>query len=310
MKILIISGFLGAGKTTFIKELAQRTKKDFVILENEYGEVGIDGPLLSENQNPEDVQMEVWELTEGCVCCSMKSDFLSSVVTIANTLAPEFLVVEPTGVGVLSKVIENIKQIEYEKIILLSPITILDGHSFDRYLTEFKDIYLDQINHAGTILLSKMEASSKEEIEGLHTNISQINQEAELISQHYSKQDDAWWHDLLRKQLSGDLLPAEDIEDPQIENIGLNYVTLAHENELLLLLHDILHLKYGNIIRAKGYLKAGNAWLRFDLADRLYGITGIEPMKESRAVFIGKDIKRNELRKILQKNAFNMDFSG
>ncbi len=306
MKILIISGFLGAGKTTFIKELAQRTKKDFVILENEYGEVGIDGPLLSKNQNPDDVQMNVWELTEGCVCCSMKSDFLSSIVTIANTLAPEFLVVEPTGVGVLSKVIENIKQIEYEKIMLLSPITVLDGHSYDRYLAEFQDIYLDQIKNAGTILLSKMEASSDDEIKTLHQNISQINQNALLISGHYTKQDDAWWHELLRKQLSGIILPTEDVADPDIENIGLNYVKLEHENELLLLLSDILHLKYGNIVRAKGYLKAGNSWLRFDLADRLYAITGIEPMKESRVVFIGKNIRRNELRKILQKNAFSL----
>ena len=94
MKILVVSGFLGAGKTTFIKEMAQKTKQDFVVMENEYGEVGIDKTILDEEKD-----INIWELTEGCICCSMKSDFASSILTIANTLDPEYLIVEPTGVG-------------------------------------------------------------------------------------------------------------------------------------------------------------------------------------------------------------------
>ena len=117
MKILVVSGFLGAGKTTFIKEMAQKTKRDFVVMENEYGEVGIDKTILDEEKD-----INIWELTEGCICCSMKSDFASSILTIANTLDPEYLIVEPTGVGVLSNVIHNIRQIEYERISLLSPL--------------------------------------------------------------------------------------------------------------------------------------------------------------------------------------------
>ena len=117
MKILVVSGFLGAGKTTFIRTLAERTKKDFAVMENEYGAVNVDGDLLEQTKD-----LNIWELTEGCICCSMQNDFATSIQTIANTVDPEYLIVEPTGVGMLSKIIENIQKIEYERITLLEPL--------------------------------------------------------------------------------------------------------------------------------------------------------------------------------------------
>lgn len=116
MKILIVSGFLGAGKTTFIKEMSRKLDRDFVVMENEYGETNMDETFLQDNE-----KLNIWEMTEGCICCTMKADFASSVLTIANTLDPEYLIVEPTGVGMLSNVIQNIRQIEYERITLASP---------------------------------------------------------------------------------------------------------------------------------------------------------------------------------------------
>ena len=123
MKILIISGFLGAGKTTFIKEMVKRCKGEFAILENEYSSLDIDSAKLTDNADKS--KINIWEMTEGCICCSTKGDFATSVLTIANALDPEYLVVEPSGVGMLGNVIDNIKQIEYERIGLLAPITIV-----------------------------------------------------------------------------------------------------------------------------------------------------------------------------------------
>ena len=114
MKILVISGFLGAGKTTFIKALAKHTGREFAILENEYGSVGVDGDSLKDNIPPGKVN--IWEMAEGCICCSMKGDFAASVLTIANTVDPEYLVIEPTGVGMLSSIIQSLKEIEYERM--------------------------------------------------------------------------------------------------------------------------------------------------------------------------------------------------
>ena len=132
MKILIVSGFLGAGKTTFIKRLARNVDQRFAILENEYGAAGIDGARLG--QNRQGTQKNVWEMTEQCICCIGKKDFAASVLTIANVVDPEYLIVEPTGVGSLARIIENLRQIEYERIQLLSPVTIVDVYSYRRYI--------------------------------------------------------------------------------------------------------------------------------------------------------------------------------
>ena len=163
MKVLIISGFLGAGKTTFIKEMIEKTKKQFAIMENEYGEVGIDGKLLEDVNT--DKKINIYELTEGCICCSIKADFSNSVLTIANAINPQYLIVEPTGVGKLSAIIDNIKKITYEKIQLLKPITIVDVNNIQNNIKKYPDIYINQIENSSNIILSKCEGKQQEELE-------------------------------------------------------------------------------------------------------------------------------------------------
>ena len=104
MRVLVISGFLGAGKTTFIQELVRRTGKDVVIYENEYGEADVDAQALRADVP----DLKVWESVERCICCSGRQDFASSVLTISNTLDPDYLIVEPTGVARLSNVQGNV----------------------------------------------------------------------------------------------------------------------------------------------------------------------------------------------------------
>lgn len=296
MKVLVISGFLGAGKTTFIKALAHRTHKDFAVMENEYGDVGVDGAVLEEASD----KLNIWELTEGCICCSKKADFATSVLAIANTVDPEYLIVEPTGVGMLSKVMENLSQIQYDKIQLLSPITLVDGHSFDRYRREYGEIYEDQLKSAGTILLSKMESASSQELLQLKEDISKIAPGALIHTEHYRTRQDEWFLELLRKDLSGQIQKGSDLQS-DLQNLGLTDVSLQSADQLLLFLNGIVSGVFGNICRSKGYLKAGSSWLRFDTADRIYSITGCEAMEDSRAVFIGKDLNRSLLRHVLQQ---------
>ena len=184
MKILIVSGFLGAGKTTFIKRLARNVDQRFAILENEYGAAGIDGARLG--QNRQGTQKNVWEMTEQCICCIGKKDFAASVLTIANVVDPEYLIVEPTGVGSLARIIENLRQIEYERIQLLSPVTIVDVYSYRRYMAEYPELYQDQIRSADTIIVSKTEACQAEEKQRIQKFLQEINPQAKIITDYAS----------------------------------------------------------------------------------------------------------------------------
>ena len=239
MKILVVSGFLGAGKTTFIRTLAERTKKDFAVMENEYGAVNVDGDLLEQTKD-----LNIWELTEGCICCSMQNDFATSILTIANTVDPEYLIVEPTGVGMLSKIIENIQKIEYERITLLEPLTILDGTMYDRCMSEFSEICEDQIQSAGRILVSKMESAAENERCSLKQKLTALNPEAEICVSHYTEQGDDWWDSLLTSYLDKEI-PMKEERELDLENIGLTEVSLQSEQELILFLQGVVSGVFG-----------------------------------------------------------------
>lgn len=298
MKILVISGFLGAGKTTFIKMLAERTKRDFVILENEYGQADIDRAVLRA-----DTDLNIYELTEGCVCCSMKQDFATSILTIANTLDPEYLIVEPTGVARLSNILANIRKIQYERIVLLKPLTILDGAAFEDSYRAYGKIYADQLEVAPRILISKMERADQEDLERLEQEVRQHNQNAELILNHYTEQPKSWWDSLLSDFLDPNQAQKEESEETlELETLSLTEVNLDSPTKLIAFLQAVTFGVFGKIVRAKGFLPCGGALLRFDVVNHTYAITGMNEQSGETAscVFIGTDLQRSWLRETLQ----------
>ncbi len=302
MKILIISGFLGAGKTTFIQALVRKTRREIVVLENEYGSFGVDGDIL--RSDPESDKINVWEMTEGCICCSTKRDFAESVLTIANTIDPEYLVIEPTGVGSLGNVIRNLRQIEYERITLLAPITVVDGNSYERYLREYGDLYRDQLEHARCIVVSKMEQADERQLRLLEKRLGEFNASAPILTTHYSKMEEVWWQRLLDTKYDGTSLSVPDNMTGQLpDSLSLREIALNAPEQAILFLEQLVREGFGSIIRAKGCIRAGNILLRFDVANGLYSVTGASADMEPRAVFIGRDIRRQELRRVLYGDA-------
>ena len=296
MDILIISGFLGAGKTTFIKALAKHTKKEIAILENEYGDVGIDGDILKKQTSGGEVN--IWEMTEGCICCSTKRDFASSVLTIANSIDPECLVIEPTGVGFLSKILANLQQIEYEKIRLLAPITIIDGHSYMRYVQEYSVLYQDHVASASIIFVSKMEQATSDEKGQIMAELKKINPKGRIITEHYSLMNQSEWNRLFEVGYDGILLkPKKETELLDIDTFSLADAIVSSPEQLLLMLEDLIRGKYGNIIRAKGQIEARGQKFRFDVSDGQYIVSGADSELENKAIFIGKNIQRQKLRR-------------
>ena len=290
MKILIVSGFLGAGKTTFIKRMSQTVGKKFVILENEYGVAGIDKFRLDENQ-----QENIWEMTEKCICCSGQKDFASSVLTIANALDPEYLIVEPTGIGSLSRIIDNLRKIEYDRIQILPPVTIVDIFSYNRYMSEYPDLYKDQISSANTIIVSKTEQCNTEEKDRIRSFLENINPSADIITDYALTMGKEEYENLLRLKKYDKKMNDITTEEKLPDVFSLENVSMRTPEKLLSFLEAIIHGRFGNIIRAKGQLMAGEQYFQFDVADSRYSITGLDSKSMGKMVFIGDGLRKKAI---------------
>lgn len=315
MQILIISGFLGAGKTTFIKELIKRTDKNPVIMENEYGANNLDSLELQDSAKGSD-EVKVLEFMEGCVCCTMKDSFVNSVLAIYSSLCPEYLIIEPTGVGKLSSIIENLKPILNTVIFMLEPVVILSPLTFRQNMNEWPDLYTDQIANAGKIVFSKCENASADELKDIADQIRKINPSATIVSEHYTKMDDRFWNSLMEagkaeakvqgpyvQQSKADISKEYNTNEgtPQtdtISQVSISCAGLHNPAQLVMLLEDCLRGSYGLISRAKGTLWVGGEYLRFDLADRMYAITDTSA-DNCQCVFIGKNLDEKKLNTYL-----------
>ena len=297
MKILVVSGFLGAGKTTFIQELVRRTGRDFAIYENEYGQADIDARRLRQ-----DSDLKVWESTENCICCSGKQDFATSVLTISNTIDPEYLIVEPTGVAKLQSILDNVNQVAWERISLLAPVTVVDAVSWQNQRTDFPEIFDNQLSAAASVVISKLAPGSEDAAEPIKQLAAEMNPQAEVIAESsYADIPDEWWNGLLTRALDGSVLKdaaGDEDEGPDLETMALTHAELPSPTHLIWLLDAASAGVFGKLARAKGTLPCGNQWVKFDLVERAWAITGDEPQEESRCVFIGRDLLRHGLREV------------
>lgn len=292
MKILVVSGFLGAGKTTFIETLTQKINGKPAILENEYGEVGIDGDLLKKED------LNIWELTEGCICCSMKANFAESILTIANTVEPEVLIIEPTGVGLLSAVMENIKKVEYERISILEPVTIVDPLCVERYIDEFEEIFVNQIQSSKMIILSKISLVTRDDISHAVEKIKELNPTANICTEDYLQCDEQWWDEIIETKWHEKLLKGDDSVTSQIENVGFTDVEFDDMYKFESYMSAVMNGRFGNIIRAKGFLPINGKWGKVDIVNKQYTLTPIDDMEESKLILIGTNIDRESLEKL------------
>ena len=179
-KIDIISGFLGAGKTTLIKKLLKEALNGtkVVLIENEFGEIGIDGGFLKESG------IEITEMNSGCICCSLVGDFETSLKEVMTTYAPERILIEPSGVGKLSDVMRAIQNIADadENMELNSAVTVVDVSKAKVYIKNFGEFFINQIENAGTIILSRTDKADQKKIEEAVKLIRSHNEKATIIT--------------------------------------------------------------------------------------------------------------------------------
>ena len=178
-KIDIVSGFLGAGKTTLIKKLLKEALQNtqVVLIENEFGEIGIDGGFLKE------AGIEIKEMNSGCICCSLVGDFASSLKEVLSTYSPERVLIEPSGVGKLSDVMKAVQgAMQNEDVVLNSAVVVVDAGKCKMYMKNFGEFFLNQIAYAGTIILSRTGKMSEEKISACVSMLREHNAKATIIT--------------------------------------------------------------------------------------------------------------------------------
>lgn len=178
-KIDIISGFLGAGKTTFIKKLLQEAiaGEKVVLIENEFGEIGIDGGFLK------DAGIEIREMNSGCICCSLVGDFGESLKEVLTKYQPDRVIIEPSGVGKLSDVMKAVVDVASQlDVVLNSAVTIVDAQKCKMYRKNFGEFFNNQIENAGTVVLSRTDIAPSDKVDQAVEIIRELNPKASVVT--------------------------------------------------------------------------------------------------------------------------------
>ena len=213
-KIDVVSGFLGAGKTTLISKLLKEaySGEQVVLIENEFGEIGIDGGFLKESG------IEIKEMNSGCICCSLVGDFGESLKEVLSKYTPDRIIIEPSGVGKLSDVVGAIKKADLgDNVVLNSAVAVVDGSKAKMYVKNSGEFFVNQVEHAGTIILSRTGKMSDEKVKAAVDILREYNKTATIITTN--------WDDLDGKDISATIEGKVDLAKQLMEEMH------EHEHE-------------------------------------------------------------------------------
>lgn len=201
IKVDIFSGFLGAGKTTLIKKLINEAYKGekLVLIENEFGEIGIDGGFLQE------AGIEITEMNSGCICCSLVGDFSEALSKVASEYSPDRILIEPSGVGKLSDVIRAVQNADCDGLEINTAVTVCDAKKCKMYANNFGEFYNDQLKNANAVILSHTDALSDEKIEKAVETVKKVNANAVIVTTP--------WDNLSGEQIKNAMESADSLEN-------------------------------------------------------------------------------------------------
>ena len=205
-KIEIISGFLGAGKTTLIKKMLKEVfpGEKIVLIENEFGEIGIDGGFLK------DAGVQITEMNSGCSCCSLVGDFGTALKQVIETYAPDRILIEPSGVGKLSDVTKAVMGVAaHEQVELNSSVTVVDGQKCKMYMKNFGEFFNNQVENAGTIVISRTQKMSEDKLDACVAMLREKNPKAAIITTPW---DELKGEQILAAMEHQDLIMKEEME--------------------------------------------------------------------------------------------------
>ena len=329
-KIDIVSGFLGAGKTTLIKKLLAEAYpgEKLVLIENEFGEINIDGGFLKESG------IQISEMSAGCICCSLVGDFNKALKEVVEQFHPDRVLIEPSGVGKLSAVIVAVQRTVDEcpdELKLNSYVTVADASKVKVYMKNFGEFYNNQIEAAGTIILSRTQKLSQEKLEAAAALLREKNPDAAILTTPRDELDGKTILSAVEKvSLSDELLEkmrheheieeaehahhhhhhdGEECDDPECSchhhhaddvfaSWGKETPKKFTREALEEMLRKLDSGDYGHILRAKGIVNGEDGWLEFDYVPEEHEVRAGHPDYTGRLCVIGAELKENGLAEL------------
>jgi len=307
-KVDIVSGFLGAGKTTLIKKLVTEAYigENIVVVENEFGKVNIDGKVLEDNG------IIVEEITAGCICCSLTEDFISSIIKIREKFNPGRIIIEPTGVAKLSEILNACKDKEYEEFIEINHIvTVVDVKRFELSISYSKEFIDNQIRMTKSIILSKTADVEAGIIQNIIDYIKKINSTANIISLQWDKvtgkdiisavenrQETVNNRNKLGKILGGKIYRSNSAHKFDTWEFETNK---SFDHERIKSVFQMLKNKneYGDIIRAKGIFKDNEGqWFKFDFVPGDITFEEYSKGSSGNVCIIGLNLNKNNISQL------------
>lgn len=338
-KIDIISGFLGAGKTTLIKKLIQEAygNEQLVLIENEFGEIGIDGGFLKESG------IEIKEMNSGCICCSLVGDFSASLEKVMEQFHPQRIIIEPSGVGKLSDVIKAVQDLQDERLQLNSYTTIVDGKKAKIYMKNFGEFFNNQVEFANTIIISRAQMMKEEKLAEVVSLLQEHNPQATIIATPWDQLNGRMILETMERthDLSAELMEELQIcpvchehhhdhdahhhhehdhdhehhhdhdhhehhhhhADDVFTSWGKESVHTYTEEQLREMLEQLSkEERFGTILRAKGIVPSNEneEWLYFDLVPGEYEIRKGKPETIGKLCVIGSDLDEAAIAALFQ----------
>jgi G3E family GTPase len=286
----LIGGFLGAGKTTLITELLQRTGKRVAVLVNEFGRLGMDGEIIRLGGG-----IEVVELPGGCICCSQREGVVASIHRIAEEIAPELLLIEPSGVAEISELLQVLTDRSLAGVIDLSAVvTVLDASTFLEFSEPeaFGLFFLDQVRCADLILINKCDLVTAETLGGIEARIAEHNPEAVTLSTRFCRVDGP-----LPQFCHHPRKWRQRPEPLDLDCVSVIPPRAFSQKELERFLSDLSRGSFGRIMRGKGFLEVeGWGWLNLQVVSGKAEVKRLPDSVAPRLILIGFGLKSQKVR--------------
>ncbi|MDR3540429.1 MAG: GTP-binding protein [Desulfosporosinus sp.] len=300
IKVDVISGFLGSGKTTLVKKLLRVHQKEKVVLiENEFGDIGIDGELLEREG------FEVFEISSGCICCIMQKDFVQMLARIIAEFNPERIIIEPTGISILSEIIDILRKPQFSDLQINSLVTVVDSVNYLQQCEVFGEFFEDQITNASVLTLSKSQLVDRETIDKVIISLREFNQDAEIISRPWDALDPEEFENLLDGQVDLDLSDIlhtdyKPCSENEFEALALKTSRAFSQEELKLCLSQLSQPQFGQVLRGKGFLKSPQGYLDFSYTNGQFAVSTSKFKSSGKLCLIGKNLQEKEIKHLFK----------